>query len=206
MEIRTLPQRSDEWFEEKRGKPSASNFDKIVKMDGKPSASQAGYMYELAAEAISGRHESFTNQYIEEGIRRESESRIAYELRTGRDVTEVGLVYHDSMKYLCSPDGLIYEGEQVVKGLELKNPAPKTQIEYLDKGFPSKYFQQVQGSLLVTGLELWDFMSYCPGLPIFLVTVTRDEGFIRMLAEELERFSDKLDKLINKLMEGGYGN
>jgi len=68
---------------------------------------------------------------------------------------------------------------------------------------PTDYFQQVQGSLFITGFERWDFMSYSPGLPPLIIPVYRDEPFIKKLKEELDRFCFELAGVIKKLKELG---
>lgn len=131
-------------------------------------------------------------------------ARAAYEKQTGYSVTEVGLCIHDSGGFGCSPDGLIYSsitwGEgSFTHGVEIKCPIPETHAKYLLAGtLPDEYRPQVHCSLAVTGLQRWDFMSFCPGLPSLLVTVERDTYTERMLAgllslsAELEATRQKL--------------
>jgi len=171
VRIIQVPQRSPEWFEVRRGLPTASSFDKVVKADGTPSKQSKAYMYQLAAERVAGiREVTFTSAAMEEGIRREAESRRVYAMLREVEVEEVGFCIDDSGRYGCSPDGLV--GEDGV--LELKNPTGKVHVEYLVGGkLPTAYLQQVQGQLLVTGREWCDFVSYHPGLPTFIVRVER---------------------------------
>ena len=100
-------------------------------------------------------------------------------------------------KYHCSPDGL---GEDN-GGLELKCPKMKTHISYLlSNTFPKKdYNGQVQGSMLVTDLPHWWFMSYYPGLRPFIVKVERDEEYIEKLRVALNKFCLDLAETIKKL-------
>uniref|UniRef100_A0A6H1ZG50 Putative exonuclease n=1 Tax=viral metagenome TaxID=1070528 RepID=A0A6H1ZG50_9ZZZZ len=195
-----IEQGSPEWFAEKAGKPSASNFDKIVTTKGEPSKSSIGYMYQLAAEAITGQVEhGYTNPNMEEGIRREEESRNLYEMMFDFAVKQVGFVYPDEQKkYGCSPDGIIENSH----GLEMKNVLPKTQVAYLlNGGLPTDYFQQVHGSMLVTGFGRWDFMSYSPGLKPFILHVERDEKFISKLKQHLDDFCGSLAMMVKKIRE-----
>ena len=55
--------------------------------------------------------------------------------------------------------------------------------------------------MLVTGFHRWDFMSYCPGLDPLIVTVERDEKFIKKLAAELGKFCYALAATIKELKE-----
>jgi hypothetical protein len=200
-----VEQNTEAWFTEKLGKPSASNADKIVQMDGKPSKQREGYLNELAAEIITGRrYEGYQNGEMMIGNERQEESKKLYEIMHDCEVTPGGVCFPDEKKRLiCSPDGLVMPGGEAAnwdRGLEMKNPMPKTQVKYLrDNVLPSEYFSQVQFSLLVTGFERWDFMSYCPGLPPLVVNVSRDEKFLAALKGELERFCTELDEIVRKI-------
>jgi len=200
MIIIECDQYSDEYWQHKLGKPSSSNFGKILTPTGSISKQAKGYMYELAAEAVTGKREdSYYNNHMEKGLEREEESRKLYEFLFDVEVEEVGVVYPDERKdRLCSPDGLINREY----GLEMKNPISKTQVSYLvDGGLPLKYKPQVQGSLMITGFDRWDFYSHYPGLPLHIVECERDEKYIKLLKEAVDEFVDGLEKVVEKLKE-----
>ena len=201
IKILDMEQRSEEWYVEKVGKPSASNMNKIITATGKPSKQREDYLYTLCAERISG---CFTNTYqspaMIEGIEREAESRQLYELIHGVEVEMVGIIYKDESKsFLCSPDGLInYEYREY--GLELKNVLPKTQIAYLLNGkLPSEYFVQVQASMFITGFPMWAFFSYSPGLPVLDLMIYRDDTFCDKLETALLEFCNDLEKTTERI-------
>jgi hypothetical protein len=54
MRINNHVQGSDEWLQSRLGKPTASNFGKLITPTGKPSASADGYINELIAQRITG--------------------------------------------------------------------------------------------------------------------------------------------------------
>ena len=198
MIIVDVQQASDQWFQEKIGKPSASNASKIITNEGKPSKQADGYMYELAAEILTGvREETFQSPFMATGVEREDESRKLYELMHGVEVSQVGLVYKDDRKqFLCSPDGIINNEY----GLELKNVQPKTQVKYLlDGDIPSEYFGQVQFSLYVTGFKFWDFMAYSPLLKPLVVRCYPDKKYQEALDRELGIFCNELKSIVTKL-------
>ena len=56
MIIIECEQNSEQWWQEKLGKPSASNASRIITNDGKPSKQREGYMFELAGEIITGKN------------------------------------------------------------------------------------------------------------------------------------------------------
>lgn len=197
--IDDIEQGTEAWVKEKAGKPGASSFDKIVTTKGEPSKSRTDYLYQLAGEAIIGRQEEgYTNFAMQQGIEREAESRALFEMLHGVTVRKVGLIYRDeSRSVLCSPDGLLEDC-----GLEMKNPLLKTHVKYLlDGKFPTDYFQQVQGSMYVTGFSRWFFMSHYPGAPPLILEVKRDEVFISKLAYEMDKFLFELAGLIRRLKE-----
>jgi len=192
-----LEQGGPEWFAARAGIPTASNFDKIITTKGEPSKSAKKYMYQLAGERILGAPvETYTNGAMERGIALEAEAREMYGLTTGNEVRQVGLCYQNEERcFSCSPDGLTDIG-----GLEIKCPLLSTHVEYLLKGkLPTEYFQQVQGSLFVTGLPWWDFFSYYPGMPPFRVRVTPDELFHNALSAALSSFCSELDNTVDFL-------
>lgn len=201
MIIVNLEQGSEQWFQEKIGKPSASNISKIITNDGKQSKQREGYLYELVAQRLTGSYEEiYKNSAMEQGNEREQESRNYLELVLDKTIKKVGVIYKDDKKlFLCSPDGL--EVEETF-GAELKNPLGKTQVKYLlDGELPSEYFGQVQMSLFITGLPYWMFLSYVPAMKPLLLKIEPDEAYQKALARELPLFCEELDNLTNKLKE-----
>lgn len=194
-----VEQNTEAWFAEKLGKPSASNASKIIQMDGKPSKQRDGYLYELAAEIVTGKRydNGYTNPEIEIGKEREEDARQLYEILNECTVTRAGVCYPDEKKrYLCSPDGIVGDSH----GVEFKNVMPKTQVKYLlENALPSEHFQQVQFSMLVTGFKRWDFMSYCPGLKPLLLKVQRDDKFIKLLEAELMKLCAELESIVERI-------
>ena len=192
-------QMSEEWFAEKTGKPGASSFDKIVTTKGEPSKSAKNYLYQLAGESIVGiKTETYQNAIMQRGIELEPSARSLFEMIHDVEVKQVGLCYPDERKkYLCSPDGLLEDA-----GLEIKCPMIHTHVSYLLGGkLPTDYFQQVQGSMAVTGFSHWWFMSYFPRMKPLIIKVERDEGFIKKLKAELDNFCLDLVLTVKKLKE-----
>ena len=194
----SITQGTDEWLQEKLGKPSASNASKIITNAGKSSKQRTDYLYSLTAEIITGqREETYKNANMDMGNDREDESRKLFEMIHGVEVQQVGVVYKDEeKKFLCSPDGIINSEY----GLELKNVLGKTQIKYLLKNeVPSEYFSQIQFSLYVTGFKYWMFMTYSPGLRPLIIKMERDEKFIQALEIELKSFTEELESITNQI-------
>lgn len=209
--VKDLEQRSPEWFEARKGVYTASQFGKWLIDPNKNETNRKAKESTICAMLgdLSGISEppGFDSWEMKRGRDLEPEAREAYETIKDVKVSEVGFILHDRGRFGCSPDGLIYDRAEdpnrtgMHYGLELKCPVPKTHIKYLREGVvPDSYLCQVHGSLAVTGLERWDFMSYCPELPPLLITVQRDD-FTERLLEGLMELSDAYDVAFQELKE-----
>src|SRR5690606_7963138 len=118
-----VAQGSPEWLEARRGVPSASNFGSIVTATGKPSSTADAYAAELIDEIVRpmderDREEQESqfrgNRHTERGHRLEPKARDWFRLVTGYDVREVGFVLNDARTLGCSPDSLIFSGNDPI--------------------------------------------------------------------------------------------
>lgn len=192
-------QGSEEWLQARLGRPSASNYAKLVTTKGAKSTQAKGYILSLAAKIMTG-EPTFVRvtEHMERGTMLEPYAREHYEAVTGNTVEEIGFCLHDTLEAGASPDGLIGDDG----GLEIKCPSPSVHLEYLESSkLPSKYFQQVQGCLWITGREYWDFMSYHPDIKPLIVRVARDEDFISKLEQEVTLACDEIARLVEKYSE-----
>lgn len=196
MEKVNVEQGSPEWFAARTGVASASNFDRVVTASGKASTQADAYLYELTAEWITGEKISIRPSYwMERGTNMEPQARAHYKFITGNQVEEVGFVYKSKLKTVgCSPDGLVHKPLLAPKkGLEIKCPAPITHVSYLLQGVcPKQYLPQVQGSMWVTGLNQWDFMSFHPDYEPLVVTIDRDPVWMEAFDKIVVPFVDQI--------------
>jgi len=190
-----------EWLVARLGRPTASCFGSIVTSTGKKATGQSGYINQLVAERVLEEPlDGFQSLEMFQGKANEGESRATYQLLTGSEVTEVALIYPDEDQLVAaSPDGLIQGAGGWVGGLELKNVQAKAQVEYIRGGVvPTKYKPQVYGSLYISGLEYWDFMSCSIGFkPLLVRTHLYDKGYCAYAAkldEYLPPFLEALDE------------
>lgn len=197
MQILKAEQGTQEWLDARLGRPSASQFSKLVTTAGKPSASADDYISEMIAERITGEREPiYVNEWMQRGTELEPRARETYEFMYDVDVQEVGFILDDSGEFGCSPDGLVSDDG----GVEFKCPAPKNHIAWSRKGkCPSKHYAQVQGCLYITGRKWWDFMSYHPDMKPFVVRVERDEEFIAKLAEQISLAVEEIKSEVENL-------
>lgn len=189
MKIIECQQGSPEWFEARKGIPTASRFSKILTPKTlKLSASADDLICELIGERMSlippEGADAFMNRAMRWGTECEAEARAWYAMEADMDVRQVGFVLTDDGRIGASPDGLVGDDG----GLELKCPQASTQVAYLLAGeLPAEYKAQVHGALIVTNRKWWDFLSYHPGLPPLLIRVFPDEYTV-VLMEALDHF------------------
>lgn len=190
-------QGTPEWLASRIGLPSASKFSDIITTKGEPSKSRIKYMHQLAGERVTkAKEETYQSAAMSRGILMEGEARRLFEMVKDIDVQQVGLCLEDNRRWGCSPDGLTLEDG----GLEIKCPSMAVHVSYLlGNKLPTDYFQQVQGSLFVTGREYWWFMSYYPGIKPLFVKVEPDLKFHAALQLELELFSDELSEIVGRI-------
>lgn len=191
--IHRVDQGTAAWFAVRLGKPTASMFHKIITPGGKPSAQARDYMFRLIAERL-------LNEQMEDGIGRlewiergkieEPNAAAQLSWTYNLELEPVGFVTDDDDRMGCSPDRLVVGRREAV---EIKCPAPWTQIGYLLDGLGTDYRPQVQGHLMIGEFDKVHFYSWhgrCP--PHYEITV-RDERYIALMADLLERFLDELD-------------
>jgi predicted phage-related endonuclease len=187
-----MTQGSDEWFNARKGRATASQFSQILTPTGKPSKSAKGYMRRLARECVLDDPQEFAgNKFTEWGLDHEEFARNEFEQITGMIVHEVGFCNReDGSPVGCSPDGLIKSiaTAKWLKGMEIKCPSVDKHVEYVMAGdLPSAYKLQVHGSMAVTGLDSWYFMSYFPSLNPLIIEVKRD-SFTELVSDALDDF------------------
>lgn len=202
-----VEQGSEEWFQARKGIPSASKFGTIMASgkDGGESITRLEYLRRLAGEVITERvaEETFKSSAMERGKEMEPEAVADYEDRNGVIVQRVGLgINFSGLKRCCaSPDGLVgFDG-----GLETKTMRPDKMIPLLERGasLQPEHRAQVFGNMLVFEREHWDFKIFYPKMPKFEVRVYRDERYIRELHNAIEIFNHDLKTLVDKLKRMG---
>jgi exodeoxyribonuclease (lambda-induced) len=197
MKIHNHEQGTDEWFAARLGKITASQLDKLITRTGKPSAQVDDLINQAVAELLTGeRHEIYQTEAMLRGKALEDQALEFFNFTHGYNFEKVGFI--DTEKgYGCSPDGI---DTRASLGLELKVPLAHTHVGYLVSGvLPDKYWQQVQGSLAMTGLERWVFGSYHPQMPCLCIVVERDWDYCKKLRELLESTAAEIQTRYNKI-------
>lgn len=194
MILHDVVQGSPTWLQLRAGRPTASEFHKILTpKTAKPSASAEPYMYDLLAEVMLGRPlQTPVMPWMERGTLLEDDAAKWYAFQRDIEVKKVGFVTTDDGKIGASPDRLV--GDDGL--LELKVPSPGQHLRYLlfpQRGVDQDYRCQVMGQLLVTERKWCDVVSYHPELPSVIVRVERDEEFIGKLDTALKVFVQELE-------------
>ena len=197
-----MQQGSQEWFNARCGMVTASRVsDVIAKTKSGYSTSRQNYLAQLVAERLTGQPvESYSNAAMEWGTQQEPFARAMYESNSDVLVDQVGFVLHPTIDCAgASPDGLVGDGL-----VEIKCPNTATHLDYLlGKVVPSKYKPQMAWQMACTGRKWCDFVSYDPRLPqrhqLFVVRYTPEEGYIESLEEEVRKFLEEVDNVIQQL-------
>lgn len=194
-------QYSPEWWAERIGKPTASNFNKIVDTNGNPSKSAENYMYQLAIENITNKYagKEFSSHAMRRGLTLEPEARELFELVQGVEVKQVGMIYADEQKkYSASPDGLFED-----TGLEIYCPESASAgycFTHPDKAIKhAGKFQQIYGTMFIGGFQKYFFMCYYPDMMPLIIEVKRNEKFIEKLDKALDDFCFQMVKIIKQI-------
>jgi putative phage-type endonuclease len=198
-------QRTDEWFQQRLGKVTASNLHKVLaKTKTGYGADRGHYMTQLVLERITGnRAEGYTSAAIQWGIEQEQFARAAYEAYRGVLVEEVGFIPHPTIAMAgASPDGLV-EGGMV----EIKCPESKTFLEVILSNNPveSKYFAQMQWQMRCADRPWCDYVVFDPRFPpkaqLFIVRVNRDDRWIEEAETEVKKFLAEVDEKVQALKQ-----
>lgn len=198
-----VEQRSAAWYWLRIGKPTASEFSRIVTPTGKLSAQSSDYARLILSEMMLGKvQEMPETEWMVRGQQLEDNAIEAYEFNSGLETSLGGFVTTDDGRVGCSPDRLV--GDDGI--IEMKCPAPNTMIGYLldRNSLEIGKKPQVQGELLVTGRKWCDLVAYHPEMPIVIVRVKRDEVYLATLQAALTEFIRDLDRM-REVLEGVYG-
>jgi putative phage-type endonuclease len=198
-----MQQGSDEWFQARLGKVTASRVaDVIATTRSGPAASRANYLAELVLERLTGEvAPHFTTAAMQHGIDTEPEAVAAYSFRHDVDAIESGFVEHPTIPNTgASPDRLIGEDGLV----EVKCPQPAAHLIALTgQAVPSRHLTQMQWQMACTGRAWCDYVSYSPAFPeamhLFVKRVERDDAAIASMEAHVVDFLGEVDETVAKL-------
>jgi putative phage-type endonuclease len=189
-----MDQGSEDWFRARKGRLTASQMAKVITPTGKLSSQWEKLAIRLAGECVKPNEipTFLGNIHTDRGHEMEPVARDWFAEWSGLDVRTVGFVTKDDNPVLgCSPDALIYKGKSPVCGVEIKCPLIENHALYhYEGGVPEQYRAQVHGSMVVTGLREWWFVSFNEGTEPFVHCQKWDE-YTDKVAEALDEFVTK---------------
>lgn len=210
-------QGSEEWLRLRLGKPTASEFERLItpaeKRDPKTGEikgwqptrgeTRRNYALELVTQLIiDGPLDAPTTPAMIHGTSWEEKAKRAYEMLTGVDVEDCGFCTTDDGMVGASPDAFVTEDGS----LEIKCPhKPNIHVGYLLKPetLQEEFWVQVQGQLYVTGRKWTDLISYFMGIPMVQVRITPHQEFQARLAASLKQFLCELTDMIQVAKDRG---
>ena len=193
MKFYPCEQGSEEWYRYRLGRPTSSNFHKIVTPTGQPSKQAVKYLYRLVAERLL--HQTMDDEigyvkWVADGKANEPHAAAnlqqVHELR----LEPGGFITTDDGRVGASPDRMLNNQRE---GVEIKCPAYWTQIGYLLDGPGEDYRAQVQGHLLVGEFRAVHFFSWTDRTPSYHKIILPDTTFKVALSSALDTFCDALD-------------
>lgn len=189
----TDPQGSDAWLQSRRGVITGSRFAlarERLKSTGKPSAAAIRYAMDTARERCGGLTlPSVQNLAMRIGSEQEDAARDAYEMETGRLVTECGFFCTADCEFGVSPDGLVGKDGLI----EIKTMvSSETLFRCVVDGISADYIDQINGELWLLNRKWCDLVLWAPDLA----------GIGRALTvRRIERNEDAINELVGDLTE-----
>lgn len=197
MKIHNLQQGTDEWFDIRKGKMTASNAH-TISVAGKGLDT---YVRTIVADMFaSQKEESYKSKAMERGNELEAQAKSIYELSNDIDIESVGFIEHSEFVG-CSPDGLINDNG----GIEIKCINNKDYFQLLlDEELPDiSHIWQVQMCLMITGRKWWDLVYYNPAFKqsTFITRIVPEKDKFEKLKVGLSMGEEKIKELIKKYNE-----
>ncbi len=198
-------QGTEQWQKVRNGLITASLFEMVMAQtkNGEKTARYQSIMMKLAGERITGKIvDEGTTLSMRRGTELEPNARKLYATLTHTEPECVGFVLADDGKKGFSPDAFVEKNGL----LEIKTKKPEILIPYFtQKGFPAEHKAQCQGGLWIAQREWVDLMLYWPDMPPLIKRAYRDEVYIRKLENEICRFNEALEIMVQRIKSAGIG-
>jgi hypothetical protein len=186
-----LEQGSPEWLAARRGLMTASEMNLVLTPTLKIANNDKtrAHVYEIAAQRITHWTEpSYVGDAMLRGHADEITARDLYSDRY-EPVEEKGFITRDFGGFTLgySPDGC---GVVSNMGIECKSRVQKHHIAtVITNEVPTEHMLQIQTGLLITGWDYISYISFCAGLPMWVIHVLPDpvyQAAIMKAAAEFE--------------------
>jgi hypothetical protein len=205
-EFPDVEQRSDEWFNLRRGIVTASAVGQLLTPTLKVADNDTSraLVTNLAIERINGwSEETPMTADMWRGVEHEPIARDRYN-DEHEPATEFGFMRRDEDGWSLglSPDGVVGDDGLI----EIKCPRAKAHFRtILTDRVPSLYMPQCQGALLVSGREWLDYVSFHAGMPLKVIRVLPDPDWFAAIELACRRFEESVDNLISEYTDAAEG-
>lgn len=202
-----MDQRTDSWHDVRLGRFTASEISKLVSKKGQFTQTAMTYIFEKAAEVITGeRKVEVSSRATEWGVEFEPVARKEFEEANGLTVQLTG--FHPYGDHAGgSPDGLVLNSHIIeikcpyVTANHLKYCMMKQSMDLLD--IAPEYFYQMQANMLFTGRDHGYFISFDPRIKgagrLFVLSVPADPVFQAEIKSLIEKAAVEKMKIINSV-------
>jgi putative phage-type endonuclease len=185
-------QRSNDWFDARKGRFTASEIHKLLGVRGLGQTGES-YIFEKATEEVFGLDEddNFTSFDMQRGVTLEP---LAF--RKFKEIKEFDFIEVQETSFFpygsdagASPDGLV--GNNAI--LEIKCPRPTKFFNLVAKGYDAidkEYIAQMQMQMMCTNSEKAYFFNYIifNGVEMWHeIEVNRDEKMIDLIKERIDQ-------------------
>lgn len=198
---------SPEWGILRMGRPTSSDFEKIITPTGRLSAQADAYENKLIAEIMLKEPVRTLEPtfWMERGSIMELEAAESYEFIHDTQTERGGFIMDDAKRFGCSPDRYIPDTNG---GLEIKCPAPHTHVNYLINGTDEKYIKkykpQYQAQMFIAGFDYVDMFSFHPDLPPATIRMEPDLEYQKHLGDALQSLRERMNAKIVWLIDEGH--
>lgn len=204
-----MEQRTKEWFNERKGKFTASEIHKILKPKGFGDTGES-YIMQKVAEDLSDDDQEISSIEMRWGTENEPLAKEFYQKASGDKILNVGFVHilGTENQAGASPDGLI-DGKNY--GIEIK--CPYTIVNHCKyamiknnsdlKEIKPEYYWQIQMQMIACQLGNWRFITFHPffkqNYQMYVINIQKDENDCAFLMKRLYEAIELKKNILSKL-------
>lgn len=224
-ESNIIRQRTDEWYNARLGKFTASNFSNLMAKPADKSAawskSAINYIQDLALQLYLNKYTlRQNNDATRWGMRNEDKALQEFSSASGFIINDPGFLLHPLFPEVgATPDAVVIEKNQSETLILAQVKCPFCQKNHLHytrkiqdagslKKFRSAYHWQIQGEIWVTGASHSYFVSFDPRLyghqRLHYAKIERDQSAIDQLESIIPKAIAMRDEFLEKYRSGEF--
>ena len=206
-----VEQRSQAWFDLRKGKITSSEIHKIMSEGrGKESLGETGktYLLEKVSESLGGFTQGASGAALEWGVELEDLAVEMYEKRLNYKVEKASFIsfsefYGGSPDGLVKPDGIIEVKCPYTSTNHFKHGLIKTPEAF--KKVANNYYYQCISNMICADAQWCDFVSFDPRLDeqysLFVYRLHRNEDEVKNVLARVEIATNYMKELKERLSE-----